>query len=223
MPHDANNPHKADALSMLEEFVRLHGSNDKARERVGVDPLVQAAVSTVAQAKLPGDLVLDLHDLHLQKAKLPGAHLEGAHLHGACLEEANLQDAHLEKANLSSTRLWLAKLQGAHLERAILHDARLLGAYLSSARLEGADLSFAQLGGADLLHANLVEANLSSAHLKGTNIAGVDFHQVTGLSQEQLNTAIQRPDDPRPKRLPNGLNWDEEAAKARWQEQAIPG
>ena len=114
------------------------------------------------------------------------------------LADANISPAYFVRANISHTYLGGANLSGANLRR-----ADLSGSDLSLASLSGADLSLASLSGADLSLAR---------------ITGADFDQVEGLSQEQLDTACQDPDGSPPMHLPDGLTWDEEAAKERWRE-----
>ena len=189
MPHDDDNPHKGDALRVLEEFVLSRSSAAEAGDNV--DPLVQAAVRTLTEKKLPDGLTLDLHRGNQLHAHLIYANLIGAHLEGAKLVGARLNGAHLHET---------------HLERAMLSRARLNKACLLRARLTESDLSYA----------DLEEADLSHAHLNGANLNGANFREAEGLSQEQLDTACQHPDGGPPMNLPDGLIWYREAAKARW-------
>ena len=214
MPHDINNLYKEDALRMLEEFVRFHGSAFEAGEAVEppkgcayrpvalaytgdedfgkIDPLVQAAVRIVAEDELPDGLRLNLSGVNLKGADLHNAHLERADLSRAYLKGANLLDAYLEDAHL--------------------FYAQLENAVLTSAQLENARLDFACLEGTQLAGANLKGANLAGADLTNASI-----RQVKGLSQEQLDMACQYPDGPQP-RVPDNLKWNEEKAKERWRE-----
>ena len=191
--HDEDNPYREDALRMLEEFIRSHGSVGKteaAKTRTGmeIDPLVQIAVRTVAEKELPDGLWFNLPKINLARADLTGADLTGADLTGA-------------------------KLFGADLTRANLFGADLLYADLSGANFEGACLIDACLIGAHLVGAHIVGVNLTD-----TDLADADFDRAKGLTQKQLDAASQRPDGPPPKNLPDGLTWDEEAAKERWHE-----
>ena len=199
---------------MLEEFVRFYGSAFEAGEAIKppkgcayrpvaliyannrdfgkIDPLVQAAVRTVAEEKLCDGLVFDLSGVNLKGADLGYAHLERADLFRAYLEGAYLSHAYLEGAHLSY----------AQLENAVLEFAQLENAQLDYARLEGTQLDGANLKGANLAGADLTNANIG---------------QVKGLLQEQLDTACQHPSG-HPPRLPDGLTWDTEKAKKRWHE-----
>ncbi len=71
--------------------------------------------------------------------------------------------------DLSWTNLSFANLRGAHLDR-----INFTGASLMRASLDGARLCGAQLNG---------------AHLDGAMLVAADLERVTGLTQEQLNTA----------------------------------
>ena len=162
----------------------------------------------LARADLSG---ADLSRAGLSGAKLPGARLPGADLSRAGLWDANLSDAVLSRANLS-----IANLSDADLSLANLSDADLSDAHLSGANLSDADLSGANLSGANLSDADLSRADLSGAGLSGASIASTNFDQVKGLSQEELDNACQDQNDRPPRNLPDGLNWDEEEAIARW-------
>ena len=214
MPHESDNLYKGDALRMLEEFVRSRGSAFGAGEAVEppkgcayrpaalaytgdedfdkIDPLVQAAVRTVAEDELPDGLRLNLSGVNLKGADLGNAHLEGANLFRAYLVGADLSHANLERAILSY----------AQLENALLMFAQLENAQLNCARLEGA---------------RLYGANLKGAELRGADLADASIGQVKGLSQEQLDMACQYPDGRQP-RVPDNLEWNKEKAKERWRE-----
>jgi hypothetical protein len=114
----------------------------------------------------------ETQSLNLRKTQLQGADLRGAQLQKASLEGAQLQKASLEGAQLQKAQLW-----GAQLQKASLWDARLQGAYLGGAQLQGAHLARARFQGADL----------GTIQLRPTNLEGVDFTEVKGLTQEQIN------------------------------------
>lgn len=87
------------------------------------------------------------------------------------LRGAEFWDAHLE-----NTDFWEAHLEGAKLWGACLDNVKLVKAHL-----EGANLRAAKFTGADLTDAYLDKAELQDA----------DFRKVTGLSQVQVNSALQ--------------------------------
>ena len=141
---------------MLEEFVRFHGLAFEAGEAVEppkgcayrpaalaytgdedfdkIDPLVQAAVRTVAEDELPDGLRLNLSGVNLKGADLGNAHLKGANLFRAYLVGAHLSHANLEGAILSYAQLKNAFLMFAQLENARLDYACLEGTQLAACR-----------------------------------------------------------------------------------------
>ena len=153
-------------------------------------------------------------------AALPRLDLSGRNLAGASAEDVNLTAARMEFVDLAGARLPWARLEGAALKGADLTGvtafyadfayanltwATLDRANLESARLQGASLRGARLEGARLNHANLVAADLTNADLRGARlrfarlhradltgalIAGADLTEATGLTQEQLDSAI---------------------------------
>ena len=151
--------------------------------------------------------------LNLLDVNLSGANLRDANLSGANLSGANLFRADLRGANLSHARLYRANLTGT-----VFWDANLTGTVFWEANLSDATLSDATLSDAFLLGANLFRANLRDADLSRADLSDVNFHQVKYLSQVQLDIACQDPDGSPPMHLPDGLIWDEEAAKKRWRE-----
>ena len=117
-----------------------------------------------------------------------------------------------------------------NVRRIVLHDANLSGLILYGSNLGGTVLQGANLTGvrfrevnltgtgflwADLANANLGNADLTNADLVGADLSNADLQEVKGLTQEQLNDACQDPDGG-PPRLPEGLVWDEAAAKERY-------
>jgi uncharacterized protein YjbI with pentapeptide repeats len=110
---------------------------------------------------------LDLREVDLGGAIIPGAHLEGANLINANLQYARLEGVHLQMARLDSAYLMRAKLKGAHLE-----EATLTGAFLMEANLDGALIIEA-----DLSEANLEEASLAGTSLKRSTLDDVDLRR----------------------------------------------
>ncbi len=224
--HDEDNPYRGGALRMLEEFIRSHGSivetdAAKTQTEAKVAPLVHIAVRTVAEKELPDGLMFDLHKINLAYAALAHAHLSRADLSRADL---SLSRADLSRADLTDAKLIRADLTDADLTDAKLTDAKLTHADLTYAKLIrahlfGADLIRADLSRADLMDAKLPAAKLGAADLTGADLTGADFWGAKRLTQEQLDAASQRPYGPPPRNLPDGLTWDEEAAKKRWQER----
>ncbi|MDA8882528.1 pentapeptide repeat-containing protein [Alphaproteobacteria bacterium] len=104
-----------------------------------------------------------------------------------------------------------ACLRKIFLDAANLANANLSGAKLFHTNLSNADLWSINLSGAELHHTNLSKAALIGIDLSGVNLSGVK-----GLTQEQLDEAGQHPDG-KPPNLPDGLYWDEDAAKKRYE------
>jgi hypothetical protein len=171
---------------------------------------VQAILTVLARRKYHfgqgENQPLDLRGTDLRGADLRGAHLERADLRGAHLERAFLDGAHLERASLGEAHLERAFLRKTHLEKAILMEAHLEGAVLSGAHLERADLAGAHLEEEAILrgahlekaileNAHLEGADLSGAHLEGAflhgaHLEGANLTRTTGLTRQQLATAI---------------------------------
>ncbi|MCU1259778.1 MAG: pentapeptide repeat protein [Bryobacterales bacterium] len=107
--------------------------------------------------------------LNLNELNLRGARLPGIDLHQAYLMDADLRDSYLEHARL---------------QNAILRKADLSRANLVSAELDGADLCRANLSYADLRG-----ASISGAFLKKTDLRGTDLSTTSGLTMKQLEDA----------------------------------
>ena len=58
------------------------------------------------------------------------------------------------------------------------------------------NLAHAHLTGANLTGANLTEASLDGAHLTGANLTGANLKKCKGLTQEQIDQARAKPDNP---------------------------
>jgi len=154
---------------------------------------------------------IDLLGADLDRADLREANLGESLLEGAYLSEANLEGANMVAVDLSGANLWKAnlkdvRLQNANLEGAFLAEANLEGSYLwitnlSNAVLNNANLKDTYLGGANLQDADLEGVNLEGAKLVDVDYSGADFREVTGLTQEQLDTACGNAET----QLPKGL------------------
>lgn len=132
--------------------------------------------------------------------------LRNTDLRGLLVVEAELPRATLDDANLSD------RGNAAILVRANFVAASLVGASLTSAHLHGADFAGADLSAADLTAAYLFMVDFSQADLTFTDFSGADFNgnvkmkdaflggtvlaNVTGLTQEQLNSASIDPERP---------------------------
>ncbi len=137
------------------------------------------------------DVLPDLSDAILQRAKLGGANLSRADVRRVDLREVDLSRTNLSAARLRRTILYRADLSGADLSEANVTKANLIGANLHQANLGAADLSGAllswailkgaNLDGANLGGTSLREASLVEARLRNTIFADVDLSAVKGL------------------------------------------
>lgn len=116
-------------------------------------------------------------------------------LKGAYFDRANLKESEFKVANLSGSHFLFANLSGSN-----FYYACLVGANLRFAILSDSILGFANLAGADLSH-----TELDGATMDGTNLSNVNFDEVKGLKQEQLDQACIPPGSLPPFNLPRGL------------------
>jgi uncharacterized protein YjbI with pentapeptide repeats len=143
----------------------------------------------------------DLREASLVGADLSGADLRMATLVGADLRMATLVGTDLPSANLTGARLGAANLReaslvGANLSGAHLREARLNASNLNRADLGGADLSGASLNGASLESVGLVQTDLTDADLTDCRIYGVSAWSVKLESAEQENLVITPQGEP---------------------------
>lgn len=86
---------------------------------------------------------------------------------------------------LNGAKLKYAFLRGARVDDAILRGVNLEGANLAFATLRGTDMRLANLRNAHLFGSDVTEALLRKADLRGANLS-----YVTGLTQQQVDSAI---------------------------------
>ena len=137
------------------------------------------------------EVLPDLSDAILQRAKLGGANLSRADIRRVDLREADLSRTNLSAARLRRAILYRADLSGADLGEANVTKANLVGANLREANLSAADLSGAllswailqgaKLDGANLGGTSLRNANLMEARVRNTIFADVDLSAAKGL------------------------------------------
>jgi Pentapeptide repeats (8 copies) len=120
-------------------------------------------------------------------ADLAGAFLMRANFPWALLRGANLRRCHLVMANLQNANLSSADLRGANLGRAFLYEANLAEA--------------------DFRGAHLWRANFLFAHLYKANLSGVDLQEVSGLSQDQIESARGDGSTKLPASLTRPVHW----------------
>lgn len=178
-PSNSNN-NQASPAQKLAQTIREN--REKAATRSSFDPTLvdppqaprsgrkrevqRMDVATLLKTYLRGQKSfndVDLSNLSLTSANLPGAVWENTNFSGS-----NLQNANLGKGKFLKTNFTEATLRGANLAKGQFPHANL-----QSADLRGANLSNAQLQNANLMGANLCGANLRGA----------------AISDEQMNMA----------------------------------
>lgn len=147
---------------------------------------LQTLLQTIIHS--PSDALGDLAELASLDLKQDFA---GGNLLGATLREIDWQGAHLRAINLRGADLTDADLSEAQLSGANLSGADLSGAYLEGVNLSGslgtnASFALGNLIGADLRQADLRGCNWSQAHFRDAQVAGADFRDGVGLTEEQI-------------------------------------
>ena len=200
-------------MSLFCAFVR---NSPPGKNRIkGIHKLredVQAVMTMIRERGKPQSEIekregywMDLNEVNLAYAYLPGVNLARAHLWKADLTCADLPGANLSGARLLLTRLGSdlagGNLSGALASRADLTHTDLTGADLKNAHLYEANLHGAILHKADLTEARLHKANLTEAHLSGArllhaDLKDADLRDCRGLTQEQLDQAADSDNPP---------------------------
>lgn len=132
--------------------------------------------------------------------------LRGTDLRGLLMAETKLPRAMLDDANLSDQDN-KAIFGGANFAEASLVNVSLASACIYNANFAGADLSFSDLTAADLFMVDFFQADLMGTDFSGTDfngnvkmkgafLGGTVLASVTGLTQEQLNSASIDPERP---------------------------
>jgi len=132
----------------------------------------------------------------LRTADLEGAFLEGANFDSANVTGARLNRARLDGAYMGASILRDAKMRSVHLEKATLDGAHLENADLCQAHargvsMNGAYLTGSSLQGADLSDASFQYSSFKGADLEGTDLRGADLSTASGLTREQILSAIR--------------------------------
>ena len=106
-----------------------------------------------------------------------------------------------EQIEIEKKEKYILELSGSSLEEASLSDGNLSGLFLFDVSLKGAFLYGTNLRGANLHRASLEGADLSNANLEGAwlegvNLTGAEMRGCRDLTQEQLDEAVAREDNP---------------------------
>ena len=181
----------ADFQAVATVLGRRNRSHERPDYRLNLNR-VDLSGANLAEANLTK---VDLFQANLIKAEFFQADLTEANLTEANLTEADLSQANLSKADFTQAVLSQATLFDARLTEALLTDADLTEARLWSVDLTGAAATYVHLQRAGLLEANLTKADLTgadlaAADLKSTILQGADLSWVSGLTQEQLDSAV---------------------------------
>lgn len=137
------------------------------------------------------EMVPNLSNAHLRKAKLPKADLSkcnltgvdfrGADLKGAWFTNSNLNGALMQQADVSRAQFNPAYLHGVNLRRANLSRTNFDHARLLAADLTGANLREARLEGANLTWAKTSDADFANSHMAETILGDLDLSAAKGL------------------------------------------
>jgi uncharacterized protein YjbI with pentapeptide repeats len=192
---DSGRDHGA-IMEILAAYARRHAgragsgeTSDTAGSLNALPPLrvrapdLQAVMTVLGRRRAVGNNrgVLQLAEVDLRRAALPGADLRGVNLAAADLSATDLRRADLRDADLRGAELRNADVVGARLDGARLQDANLwasdlTGTNLEGANLERANLREARLVGGNLERAGLREANLAQAQLQEATLRGANLH-----------------------------------------------
>ena len=143
----------------------------------------------------------------LRQASLDGIRMDESTLDGALMEKVTLIGASLKRSSALGTQLRLTRLIEAD-----LREADFSGANLEESDLSGCDARQASFAGANLLRAQFIGARCNKVSFRGANIRGAIFHQsflsdvdlqgadvqgadfsgASGLTQEQLQSLVDR-------------------------------
>ncbi len=177
-------------MEVLTAFVRYGDAESTTQkegmERVGVEDAIK-----IIKARTE-----DL--LNVEKKQNYTIDLAGSLLEGMDFSDATMSCACLKQSKLSQASFGQAKLDGADFTDALISKTDFMSSELDSADFTGADLTASILYGSSVTH----------ACFRNTKIAGVNFDQVRGLTQDQLNEACQPQGGDPPYNLPAGLHWD---------------
>ena len=162
----------------------------------------------------------------LNQTELNRANLSNSTLVGSMFNSSKLNGANIWKSDLERVLFWNAEVENSNLRETNMRNAFMFGTRLGNANMEQADLRGVHSKGTDFKGANLTHARLEGAFLidtdfTATNLSGTKFvgesddttefeiispkfveYQGTtyvvasGLTQDQLDSAVADPDNP---------------------------
>lgn len=193
----SNLTHHVLIMSALSAVVRTSA----ARENISGTRRTSADVTAIMEAlgaRNPEQILMEKWENY--KLNLRAVDLRGLSVNKVMLRRATLDDAIFSDSE-NRAILLDADFEDASLVSARLDAAFLLGANFASANLTFASLTGAILGGSDLRQATLSNTDFSNAEFTKADIedailTGTDLTNVTGLTQQQLNSARIDPSHP---------------------------
>ena len=171
----------------LREALLRNAVLDRAQVAHAVLVSANAAGANFAAADMK---FVDLSYGNFENAVLSNAKVSGASLYAVNLRNAQLLRTDLSRTDMRDTKLEHAVLSFANLEQTDLSSAKLSDANLTGAQLKGTILLDADLTRSDLRGAYLTGAILRGAVLDGANLAGADLRGASGITAQQVCSAL---------------------------------
>ena len=189
-------------MSALSAFVRTRAKRELEREhganRKELAEDVIAVVDSLADRSGEQRIVeeIEKYRLDLRSTDLRGLFVAEVDMPRAILDDANLSDQD-NKAVFGSANFVEARLVNASLASACIYEADFAGADLSFADLTGVDLFISDFSSAVLVGADFSGADFNSiVEIEDAILDNTVLVDVTGLTQEKLNTANIDPERP---------------------------
>lgn len=118
------------------------------------------------------------------------ADFRGANLSNADLTKSNLRQCALFKTWMKNSDFSGANLQNIKGAQSQMQESKFRGAKLEGADLSGARMEETDFEGASLQVANLSRAVLKNSNLKGADLKGANLRYTTGLTKDQIESAL---------------------------------
>ena len=184
-------------MSALSAVARTSAKRQDAPGRKQMPEDVTAIMEVLAE-RSPEQLGEEYgagYKFDLRATDLRGLPVAEVDLDRAILDDAVLSDAD-NPAGFSNTDFQSASLIRASLDHAYFVGADLSGADLSSAKLTSTELIRTELREATLTDADFSDSKFQEVNLEGALLEGTNLTNVTGLTQQQLNSAKIDPSCP---------------------------
>ena len=154
--------------------------------------------------------------LGIQRAKISSLTAVDANLSYIDFSFSELARSNFVATNFTNSVLLYAKLNSTSFIRCVCIKTVFKYAEMNGVNFYQANLKNARFDGTKLRNAVFKEANVAGADFTNTDLCNVDLSEVLGLTQEQLDVALQSP-GPEPS-LSKEYKWDMQAAIIRWKE-----